>query len=145
MLDKINQDLKQAMLGGDKQLTEVLKGLKSAVQYARVAAGEELSDEDIQSVFQKEQKKRSDAVSLYRQAGDEGRAQKELYEKEVIAKYLPEQLTEQEIEKLVDKAIAEIGSNETKNMGKIISLVKQSSGQAADGAIIAKLVKGKLS
>lgn len=133
------------MLGGDKQLTEVLKGLKSAVQYARVAAGEELSDEDIQAVFQKEQKKRSDAVSLYRQAGDEDRAQKELYEKEVIAKYLPEQLTEQQIEQLVDKAIAEIGSNETKNMGKIISLVKQSSGQAADGTIIAKLVKGKLS
>lgn len=145
MLDKINQDLKTAMLGGDKRLVEVLKSLKTAVQYAKVALGEDLSEDAIVTVFQKEQKKRQDALDLYMKAGDKDRSEQELYEKEVIARYLPVQLSEQEIEQLVDKAMSEFDEPSMKNMGQIIGLVKKFSGPAADGSTISRIVRGKLS
>lgn len=133
------------MLGGDKRLVEVLKSLKTAVQYAKVSLGEDLSEDAIVTVFQKEQKKRQDALDLYIKAGDKDRSDQELYEKEVIARYLPEQLSEQEIEQLVDKAISEFDEPSMKNMGQIIGLVKKYSGPAADGSIISRIVRGKLS
>lgn len=144
--DKINQDLKTAMLARDSELTEVLKGLKTAIQYAAVSASapSELSEEDIMSVLKKEYKKRTDAADLYAKAGDEERQNKELYEKEVIEKYLPESMPETEISDLIDKAANELGGLSQQNMGQIIGAVKQASKGAADGSVIARLVKEKL-
>lgn len=144
LTDKIEADLKQAMIAGDKKLVSVLRGAKSALQYARVDAGSELSEETVVKVLQKESKKRADAISLYEKAGDNERADNEKYEKEVIDKYLPEQLSKEEITKLVDEVINTIGTVGQKDMGRIINEVRQKSNGQADGAMIAAIAKERL-
>ena len=109
---QIDQDIKQAMLGGDKTLTETLRGLKSAILYVEVAKGKRdsgLEDSEIVDVLSKESKKRQESADLYKQGGNEAKAQAELAEKEIIQKYLPEQLSEDDIKKLVDEVIAGAG------------------------------------
>ena len=81
---------------------------------------------------------------MYVQGGDQGRADAELAEKAIIDAYLPKQLSEAEISKLVDEAIAETGAAGPQAMGQVIGDVKKQAGAAADGAVIARLVKEKL-
>lgn len=141
----IDKDLKTAMLSGDKKLVEVLRGLKSAILYKEVADGkreEGLSDEEIVAVFKKEQKSRRDAIAIYETAGEKSRAEEEQYQIEVIAKYVPEGMSEEKVKEVVLDVIKKLGIVEPKpqDMGKIISAVKQSAPNA-DGAVIAKAVK----
>lgn len=145
--DQINADLKTAMLSGDKKLVEVLRVIKSAVLYSGVESGnrEDINDEDVQKVLKKESKRRQDAIDMYAQAGENERQAKETYEKDIIDKYLPASLSEDETRRLVDQAIEEVGSAETKNMGIIISKVREKSNGQAEGALIAKIVKEKIS
>lgn len=143
---RIDQDLKQAMLGGDKTLTTTLRGLKSAILYVEVAQGSRdqgLSDDEIVRVLQKEAKKRQESADLYRQGGNEAKAAAELDEKTVIERYLPAKMSQEELTALVDAVVAEVGRDKA-NMGRIIGAVKQKAGAAADGAVIAGLVKERL-
>lgn len=141
---KIDADLKTALLAGDKKLVDILRGVKSALGYAKVEARQDLDDQATMKVLQKEAKKRSDAVQIYEQAGEEDRASAERYEKEMIERYLPEMLDEDSINKLIDQVIASVPPLEQKNMGKIIGAVQKSSNGLADGSVIAKLVKERL-
>ena len=141
----IDKDLKTAMLSGDKKLTEVLRGLKSAVLYKEVAEGkrkEGLSDPEIVSVLKKEQKSRRDAISIYENVGEKSRAEEEQYQIDVIAKYVPAEMSEDKVRDVVLEVIKKLGIVEPKpqDMGKIISAVKQLVPNA-DGAVIAKVVK----
>ena len=147
--ERLQAELKQAMLARDTLRVDVLKGLKSAILYAEVEAKkreEGLSDEEILTVFKKEAKKRQDAIDLYHKAGDENRAEKEQFEKQIIDAYLPQQLTEQEIAVVVDGVMAELGisSVSKQDIGKIIKAVKDKTSGAADGALIAKIVSAKV-
>lgn len=134
------------MLSGNKVLVTTLRGLKSSILYAEVGEGvreEGLPNEKVVSLLQKEAKKRQESADLYGQGGNADKQQAELAEKAVIEKYLPEQLSEVKISILVNQAIDEIG-NDKQKMGQIIGRVKQLSGGNADGALIAKIVQGKL-
>lgn len=146
LIDKLNQDLKTAMLAGDKKLVSVLKGIKNSIQYAKVEKGAdvELSDEALMQILQKESKKRADAEKIYAQAGEPQRAEAEGYEKEVIDGYLPEPLGEEEVDKLAEDSINELGASGPKDMGRVIASVREKSEGRADGATIARIVKGKL-
>ena len=147
MQEQIDKDLNTAMLGGVKQWAEVLKGLKNALQYEAVAqnsADRQLSEEQIQKVLAREAKKRQEAADIYQKAGESERAETELAEKTIIEDYLPEQLDDAAIAELVKKEIAAAGAPTLADMGKIIGAVKTKAGPAADGAAIAKLVKGAL-
>lgn len=143
---QLDQDLKAAMLASDKDLVTVLRGLKSAILYEEVAKGEReegLDDTSIITVLQKESKKRQDSADLYAQGGDNERRDKELAEKAVIAKYLPAELSDEELGVLVDAAITEFGREQQK-MGQIIGHVKQAAAGKADGGRIATAVRQKL-
>lgn len=146
--EKLEQDLKQALLSRDSFRATVLRGLKSAILYAEVAAGSKdsggLTEEEIMSLFQKEAKKRQDAVDLYEQAGDVARSKAEQDEKKIIEEYLPEQMSEAEIIEIVDKVIAEVGATEVKQMGQVMGKVRSETKGAADGSLIAKVVKERL-
>ncbi len=147
MQDKLDVDLKTAMLAGDKPRAEVLRGLKNAIQYEAVAqnsADRTLSDEQIQKVLAREAKKRQEAADIYQTAGETDRAKTELAEKAVIDAYLPEQLDETAVLELVKAEIAAAGTPTMADMGKIIGAVKQKTGGSADGALIARLVKENL-
>lgn len=144
--DRIEQDLKAAMLAGDKPLVSTLRGLKSAILYAEVEAGKRadgLGDTAILAVLFKEAKKRQESADLYIQGNDQVRADAELTEKTVIEKYLPVAPTEEEIKTLIDRVVEESGEGENQNMGQIIGKVKASA-PGADGSIVARLVKEAL-
>lgn len=143
----IEADLKQAMLAGDKTLVETLRGLKSAILYSEVAAGtrgEADDDAAVQAVLAKEAKKRQESADLFKQGGNDQKAQAELAEKAVIEKYLPEQMDEAEVAKVVDEVIAELGANSVQQMGQVIGRVRARTQGQADGGMIARLVKERL-
>lgn len=148
MQEKIEQDLKTALLAGDKAKAETLRGIKNALQYETVAQNareQGLSEEQIQKVLSRESKKRAEAAELYEKGGSHDRAAAELAEKAVIDSYLPEQLSETEIAKAVDEEVSKLDNPQLSDIGKIISAVRSRLGASADGAVIARLVKEKLS
>jgi len=145
--DTLNQDLKAALLAGDKTLATTLRGLKSSLLYSKIANGSRdraMTDDEVIAVFQKEAKKRQESANLYRQGGSEERATAELQEKAVIEKYLPAQLSEAEVEKFVEDAITVLGAEGPSAMGAVIGHVKQAAGPAVDGSVIARIAKEKL-
>ena len=147
MQEQIEKDLKEALLAGDKAKVETLRGLKAAILNEAVAQNARdtgLADADIQKILAKESKKRQEAADLYKQGGSDERASQELAEKAIIDNYLPEQMDEAEIAKLADEAIAATGAAGMQDMGKVIAAVKAKTGGAADGSVIARIVKEKL-
>lgn len=147
MLDKIESDLKAALLAGDKVKVETLRGLKSAILNETIAQGAKeagLKDEEIQKVLSRESKKRAEAAELYEKGGNEERAQAELTEKAVIDNYLPEQIDEGTIEAAISEEISKTDSPTMADMGRIIGAVKAKLGAGADGSTIARLAKQAL-
>src|SRR4051812_26334706 len=119
----IDQDLKQAMLTGDKEKVSTLRGLKSVILNAEIAnnkRNEGLDEKELMIVLQKESKKRQESADLYRQGGNNERAEAELAEKVIIEAYLPEQLTEEDIAKVVDRIMAKDGTGGPQVMGQVI-------------------------
>jgi uncharacterized protein YqeY len=148
MQEQIEKDLKQAMLSGDKTKAEILRGLKSAMQYEAVSlqsSDRTLNDEQVQKVLAREAKKRQDTAEIYKNANEIERADKELSEKTVIDAYLPEKLSEEDIGAAVAQEIEKSGAQTSTDMGRVIGAVRAKLGAAADGAVIARLVKEKLS
>lgn len=145
--DKIEQDIKAALLAKDAERVSVLRGLKSALLNVKVAEGKResgLKDDEVQVVLAKEAKKRQESADLYKQGGDESRAQAELTEKAIIEAYLPKPPSEDELAELVDQAITATGATDQKDMGRVIGMVRSKAGAGADGAAIARLTKEKL-
>lgn len=137
-------DIKVAMLSGDKEVVTTLRGLKSAILNVEVAEGlreSGLSDDKIIDILIKEAKKRQEAADLYKQVGNLEKAEQELSEKKIIQKYLPKQLSEEEIVQMVSDVAAKEGIKYLNQIGQLISKVKIIAGGAADGSVIAKLSK----
>jgi uncharacterized protein YqeY len=146
--EKLEQDIKSALLGGDAPRVSTLRQVKSVLLNVKVATGKRatgLSDEEVLPILAKEAKKRQESADLYLQGGNQERATAELAEKTIIEAYLPARLSEDEIIKLVEKVIAETGASDPQSMGPVIGQVKKLAGPNADGATIARLVKEKLS
>jgi len=144
---QIEKDLKTALLSGDKIKVETLKGLKSSFQYEAVAKSvklDQLTDEQMQAVMSRESKKRQEAAELYKNAGETERAEKELSEKAIIDKYLPEPVDEAAVREAVAQQIAKIDNASMQNMGQIIAAVRAQLGPGADGGRIAAAVKESL-
>lgn len=145
--DQINNDIKNAMLAGEKDRVTTLRGLKSAILYAEVAKGtrdEGSPDNEVIALLQKEAKKRQESADLYRQGDNLEKARAEELEKEIIEQYLPAQLSESEVSALIDKEAEKMGEVSMQQMGQLIGAVKKASDGNADGSLIAKLVRERL-
>jgi|SRR5690606_25060994 len=145
---RINDDLKTALLGGNRFEVEVLRGLKASILNQEVATGTReagLADSDIESLIGREVKKRLESADIYEQNDRPESAQDERREAEIMQRYLPKQLSEAEVADVVEQTIAELGAVGMQSMGQVIGAVKQKVGNTADGALIASLVKSKLS
>lgn len=145
--ERIEQDIKTALLAGDSQRVLVLRGLKATLLNIKVATGKRetgLSDDDVLTALAKESKKRQESADLYKQGGDQARHDAEVAEKAILDAYLPEQMPEDAIKKLIDEVIAQTGASGPQGMGPVIGQVKAKAGATADGAVIARLVKEKL-
>lgn len=143
--EQIDKDLKTALLSGDKDRAEVLRGLKSSILYAELAANARatgLSEEAFLAVLTKESKKRAESAELYTKAGAQDRADKELAEKAIIDSYLPAQLDDAELRAIVDEVIRSTGANA--QFGQVIGAVRQKVGAKASGGRIAAIVKSTL-
>ena len=141
--DKINSDLKTAMLARNNFETTVFRGLKAAILNEEVKLGKRdvgLDDSEIETLVAREVKKRKEAAALL----DEERAQNELKEAEILSKYLPEMLSEDEIRVAVQEQIAQLEEKSPKLMGQIIGGLKAKFRTSVDGAILAKIVKEEL-
>ncbi len=141
----LDSDIKEALLSGNKIKAEVLKMLKSAILYEEVALkvrDQGLSEDQIMVVVARESKKRAESAELYKKANDDQRASTELAEKEFIDKYLPKQLSDAELEAIVEDALKQLG--ESAQMGQVMGVVRSKVGQGADGGRIAAVVKQKL-
>jgi uncharacterized protein len=144
---QIEQDIKAALLAGDKVKATTLRGLKSTILNVKVAQGKResgLSDDEVLPVLAKEAKQRQESADMYVQGGNQAKAEAELTEKALIETYLPDQLSEDELKVLIDEAIATTGASGPQAMGQVIGQVKAKTGASADGAVIARLVKEKL-
>ncbi len=144
---RIDADLKTAMLAGDKVLTTTLRGLKAAILNTEIAENKRengLNDDEVINILGKEAKKRQESADLFTQGGNAEKAAAETLEKQVIEKYLPTQMDDEALRNLVEAAITETGAAGMQDMGKVIGLVKQRAGASADGGRIAALVKEKL-
>lgn len=143
----IENDLKAALLGGDRFSAEVLRGLKAVILNEEVSQGKRdtgLDEATVEKLLTREVKKRQDSASQYEAAGRPELVEAELAESKVIEAYLPEQLTEEAIKKTVDETIATLGVSGPAAMGQVIGAVKGKLGNAADGATVARLVKEAL-
>ncbi len=148
--DTIQNDMKAALLSGEsghRFVGDTLRNLKAAILDEEVKQNkreEGLSDEDVEKVIAREVKKRNESMAVYEQNGRPELAETERKEAEVLAKYLPEQLGEDEIRKIVTAKVAELGVSGPQAMGQVIGALKQQLGNTADGAMLAKIVKETL-
>lgn len=145
--EQINTDLKAALLGGNRFEGEVLRGLKAVILNEEVAQNkrdEGLDDATIEQLIAREVKKRNESASLYDSANRPELSEKERAEANIIGKYLPAQLSEDDIKLVISRVIEELGINNPSGFGQVIGAVKKELGNAADGAVIAKLVKEAL-
>lgn len=145
--DKIQDDTKAALLGGDRFVGDTLRNLKAAILNEEVSQNkrdEGLSDEEIEKIIAREVKKRNESIAVYEQNGRPELAEEERKEAEVIARYLPKQLEEDELREIVKSKIAELGISGPQAMGQVIGAVKQQVGNSADGALVARIVKETL-
>ena len=142
--DQINNDLKAALLGGNRLSTEVFRGLKATIlneEIAQKKREEGLDDTAIEQVIAREVKKRNESANIYDGAGRPELAADERAEANVLGAYLPAQLSEDDINAVVVRVISELGVTSPSAFGQVIGAVKKELGNAADGAIVAKLVK----
>lgn len=144
---QIDNDLKTALLGGDRFRGDVLRGLKAVILNEEVAKGkrdEGLDDATIEQLIAREVKKRNDSAQQYEAAGRPELVETEQNEAKILEEYLPEQLSEEDIKKTIDETIANLGVSGPQAMGQVIGAVKGKLGNAADGATVARLVKEAL-
>ena len=144
MLQKITDDMKQAMKDGDKTRLGTIRMLRAAIKDKEIELGHTLADEDVIAVVGKLLKQRKDSANQYTEAGRPELAEKEQAEMAVLEVYLPEQLSDAEIETIIDAAIAETAAAGMKDMGKVMGTVRPKLQGKADMALVSSLIKNKL-
>ncbi|MCD6374527.1 MAG: GatB/YqeY domain-containing protein [Caldisericaceae bacterium] len=142
---KIQQDLKEAMKSGDRFKVDTLRGLIAQIKDERIKLRpKELEEKDVLAVLQRAVKRRKEAISLYQQGNRQDLVDKEQKELEIIQQYLPEQMSKDEVLKLIEQAIAEVQAQSIKDMGKVMGSVMKKVQGRADGKEVQQLVRERL-
>ncbi|MFM7859947.1 MAG: GatB/YqeY domain-containing protein [Candidatus Nanopelagicaceae bacterium] len=143
---KLQSDLNEAIKSRNTVVAETIRMVLAAITNEEVAGKEkkELSDAEVITVLTREAKKRREAAEAFEQGGRADRAAAERAEGEVIASYLPEQLSETEINNLIAETIAAVGASGPSDMGKVMGALKAKVAGKADGALVSTLVKAAL-
>lgn len=145
--DRIQNDIKAALLGGDRFVGDTLRNLKAAILNEEVALGKRdggLSDDEVEKVIAREVKKRNESIAVYEQNDRPELADNERKEADILSAYLPEQMNEEQLREIVNTKIIEMGASGPQAMGQVIGAVKQQVGNSADGAVVARIVKETL-
>lgn len=141
----VMDQMKTAMKAKDTVALESLRAIKSALLLAKTSGEGELSHEDEVKLVQKLVKQRKDSATIFSEQGREDLAVPELAQVAVLEQFLPEQLSDEEIEKVVEQTISNTGASGVKDMGKVMGMVSTALAGKADGKTISNIVKKKLS
>lgn len=139
--EKILADIKEAMKTKNDFERDALRTLNAALKQVEVDNRIEMTDDVVLPLLQKEMKKRADAIELYQKGGRGDLAQIERKESELIARYLPSQLTDDELEAEISQIIAQTGANGVKDLGVVMKAAKERIGASADAKRISECVK----
>ena len=140
----ISHMIAEAMKARDEIRLSTLKMLSSALNYEKIAKQHDLNDEEEMVVVRREAKKRTDAIEVYNKAEAVDRAEKEAKELEVLKTFLPPDISDEDLAKIVEESITQIGAVAISDMGKVMGVVMSKTNGAADGKKVADLVKSKL-
>ena len=143
--EQLTADLATSMKAGDSEKTGVLRLIRSSIKNEAIKIGHDLGDDEVTKVLQREAKQRRDSIDAYEKAGREDLATTEKSELEVIQSYLPEALSEEELAKVVDEVISAQGATDMKSMGAVIGAVMAKVGASAEGGVVSRLVRERLS
>ena len=144
--DDLSSALKDAMKAKDKPKLDAIRQIQTEIAKKKAEKGEEVNDDLVLGVISSYVKKMIKAVEEYQSLGDRGQemAEKIQFEIDFLSTYLPEQLGEEEVEKIVDEVLSELGDVDISQMGRVIGAV-MAKGDGIDGSIVSKIVKDKLS
>jgi len=143
--ERITQDMKDAMRSGDKERLGSIRMLQAAIKQREVDERIALDDTQVLAVVEKMIKQRREAIAQFEAGGRADLVAKEAAEAALLQAYLPEQLSQTEVEVLVAAAVSESGASSVKDMGKVMALVKARAAGRADMAAVSALIKSKLS
>ena len=141
---QISNDVKDAMRSKDKDRLAALRLILAAFKQKEVDERIELSDDQSISILNKMAKQHRDSIEQFGQANRDDLIKKEQLELDIIESYLPEKLSEEKVDLLIDEAISETGANSAKDMGKVIGLLKGKLQGQADMGEVSRLIRGKL-
>ena len=143
--EQILADIKEAMKSKNEFVRDTLRTINAALKQVEVDERIEMTDEVVLPLLQKEIKKRQDSVELYLKGGREDLANKERSEIDIIVKYLPKQLSDNELEEKIKQIIVSVGASSIKELGAVMKAAKEQIGASADAKRISEVVKKLLS
>ena len=142
---RITDDMKSAMKAKDRQALKAVRMILEAIKQKEIDERIELDDAQVMTVIQKMVKQRKDSISQFSDAGRSDLVEIEEAELETINNYMPEQLSDEEVASVVDKAINDSGANSMKDMGKLMGMLKAQLQGKADMSLVSQLIKSRLS
>lgn len=145
ILDQLNTDMKIAMKAKDKESLKTIRMLKSAIQNEEIKKQSGLTEDEELTVLSREKKQRLDSLSEFQDAGRDDLVTQLEQELEIVNKYLPEQLSKEELAEIVRQAIDETGASSMQDMGKVMGAVMPKVKVRADGNLVNQMVKQELS
>jgi uncharacterized protein len=144
LIARLEQDVKDAMLARDATRRDALRLILASLRSAEKELQRPLSDDEELQVLQRERKKRIEAAEAFRDADRPGQAEKEENELAILQEFMPEPLSEDDLERIVDDAIAENGATSLRDMGRVMADVMPQVAGRADGSAVGQLVREKL-
>ncbi len=144
LISEIEEDLKEARLARDDALRDALSLILSELRSAEKELQRPLSEDEELQVLQRERKKRVEAIEAYEAAGRNEMAEREEYELDVLEDFMPEPLSDDQIEEIVDDVIGEVGATSIRDLGRVMADVMPQISGRADGSVVSQLVREKL-
>ena len=144
LIEQIENDVKEAMLARDAPRRDALRLILSSLRSAEKDLQRPLSEDEELQVLQRERKRRLEAAEAFQAAGRDEQAAKELSELAILEQFMPAPLSEEELERIVDDAIAETGATNIRDMGRVMADVMPQIAGRADGSAVGQLVREKL-
>ena len=145
LITQLNSDLTIALKSHNDVSVSTIRMVISNLNNARIAKGSDLTDDEVVTEIGKDAKRHKESIEAYKGAGREDLVEKETAELAVLTKYLPKQLSDDELTRMVDEAIGAVGAKSIADMGRVVKAVMSSAGARADGAKVAQIVRDKLS
>jgi hypothetical protein len=145
MLSILMDDMKSALKAGQKSELGALRNLIGKVKAKQIDKGKDLTKDECIIVMASAAKQLKDSIQQYKDGGREDLAENEAFELSIVERYLPEQMSEDDVRAIVKKSIADVGAESLKDMGKVMGAAMQAVGGEADGSIVQKMVREELS